>query len=300
MGRGNFGDHAPASFSGSLPSTLLREEPVEDEVKRLAATKETIRELFAKSGNRCAFPGCRHLIIDEAGNFVAQICHIEAAQEGGQRFREGMSNEERRHVSNLMLMCYAHHVVTNDIERYPVERLRQMKADHEGKYTNAAEVIWRSIVDRTTTQSVAFATSLRRMHDVMKWGLTDDQLLESFVEFDEFQKRLCQLPQTTRELLLVLVNRAGEPERPTQVMSTPHEEVRRACGIGKQKLISHVETLVRYNIARSDHEEMLQPKMYLRPLGSGWPVWRDLRTFCTVTGITLQDILVELRLNLLD
>src|SRR4051812_38825563 len=86
--------------------------------KRLAPTPETLRELFLKSGNRCAFPGCTALLMDEDGTFIAQLCHIEAAELGGERFNLHMSNEQRRAVSNLMLMCYPHHRITNDVSRY--------------------------------------------------------------------------------------------------------------------------------------------------------------------------------------
>ena len=57
-------------------------------------------QLFAHSGNVCAFPGCNHPLIDRHGNFVAEVCHTEAAEPGGQRFNTGMSNEDRRHRDN--------------------------------------------------------------------------------------------------------------------------------------------------------------------------------------------------------
>jgi hypothetical protein len=39
------------------------------------------------------------------GVFIGQLCHIEAAEEGGQRFNERMTNEERRAFENLLLLC---------------------------------------------------------------------------------------------------------------------------------------------------------------------------------------------------
>ena len=55
-------------------------------------------------------------MIDDDGTFVGQVCHIEAAEKGGERFNEKQTNEERRNFANLMLMCYDHHRVTNDVE----------------------------------------------------------------------------------------------------------------------------------------------------------------------------------------
>ena len=78
-------------------------------VRRLEPTKSVLRELFLKSGNECAFPSCHHKIISSDGTFLAQICHIEAALENGERFNPNQTNKERRAFDNLMLMCYAHH-----------------------------------------------------------------------------------------------------------------------------------------------------------------------------------------------
>lgn len=87
--------------------------------KRLAPTTKTLRELFAKSGNQCAFPDCEHPLIDEDHNFVANVCHIEDALPGG-RFNNKMTDEERRSYENLILFCYQHHKKTDNILKYSV------------------------------------------------------------------------------------------------------------------------------------------------------------------------------------
>ena len=64
--------------------------------------------------------------MDEEGNFVGEICHIEAAKMGGERFRAEMSDEEnRRSFENLLLLCHRHHVVTYNLQKYPVRYLRR-------------------------------------------------------------------------------------------------------------------------------------------------------------------------------
>src|SRR5690349_10429578 len=102
--------------------------------KRLEPTKTTVRQLFAHTGNRCAYENCEHELIDAAGNFVAEICHIRAALPAGERFDASMTNDERRAPNNLMLMCHRHHVVTDDVTLYPVERMEQIKASHEAAF----------------------------------------------------------------------------------------------------------------------------------------------------------------------
>lgn len=105
-------------------------------VKRQAPTADTVRRLFLLSGNQCAFPGCNHPIITGDGTYVGELCHICAAEEGGERFDHKQDNEDRRQFDNLLLLCRDHHVVTNDVVEYPVERMRKMKADHECRFTN--------------------------------------------------------------------------------------------------------------------------------------------------------------------
>jgi hypothetical protein len=105
-------------------------------VKRLTPTRRTLRELYLKSGNQCAFPGCTHVMIDSNGSMVGQICHIEAAEKGGQRFNKQQTNEQRRHLSNLLLLCYGHHIITNDVSEYTPDRMRQIKLEHEDKFTD--------------------------------------------------------------------------------------------------------------------------------------------------------------------
>lgn len=48
--------------------------------KRLVPTKDVLRELYLKSGNQCAFPYCVRPMMNSDGEFVGQICHIEAAE----------------------------------------------------------------------------------------------------------------------------------------------------------------------------------------------------------------------------
>jgi len=95
-----------------------------EKVKRLSPNTRTLRELYLKSGNQCAYPECCNLIVNDEGEFIGQICHIEAAEEGGPRFNSNQTNENRRTYVNLMLMCYEHHKVTDDVKKFTVSMLK--------------------------------------------------------------------------------------------------------------------------------------------------------------------------------
>ena len=103
---------------------------------RLDPTIKTVKKLFALSGNICAFPSCQTKMVDENGNVLGQICHIEAAETNGERYNTNQNDEERRSFDNLILLCANDHVVTNDVTTYTVPVLQKMKKDHESGHQN--------------------------------------------------------------------------------------------------------------------------------------------------------------------
>lgn len=95
-------------------------------MRRLAIKVDVLKALFARSGNQCAFPGCTQPLINAKNKYIGQLCHIEAASRGGERYNPDGNDEHRRRFENLVLLCYRHHVETNDVDEYPVERLLEI------------------------------------------------------------------------------------------------------------------------------------------------------------------------------
>jgi len=105
-------------------------------------TPNTIKRLFALSGNCCAYNhdgnNCQVQIVQASSqDLITQICHIEAAEPGGQRFNPYSNDDYRRSFANLVLLCPNHHKVTDDIITYTPEVLLKMKTDHEAKMLKA-------------------------------------------------------------------------------------------------------------------------------------------------------------------
>lgn len=74
---------------------------------RKAPKIDVIKKLCILSKNQCAFPGCHHTILNENGEYIAQLCHIEAAEKGGERYNENQTDEER----NLICYFYVMHII---------------------------------------------------------------------------------------------------------------------------------------------------------------------------------------------
>lgn len=106
--------------------------------KARAYTDPTIKKLFAYSGNRCAAPGCsRTVIARDDITVVAKICHIEAASPNGARYNASMTDEERCHFDNLILLCDECHSIIDNKEtesHYTVDLLKSWKKNHESTY----------------------------------------------------------------------------------------------------------------------------------------------------------------------
>lgn len=97
----------------------------------------TVKRLHLLSGNECAAPDCKRLLIaKDEETVVSKICHIEAAGKDGPRYNSLMTDDDRRHFNNLILLCDEHHsIVDNKANEalYPVELLKEWKRNHENK-----------------------------------------------------------------------------------------------------------------------------------------------------------------------
>lgn len=100
-------------------------------MSRLQLKSSVIKRLFALSGNRCAFPGCKNELVSKSGIIIGEICHIEAAEPGGERYNPNSNDEYRRSFDNLLLMCPIHHKTTNNVDDYPSQKLQEIKSNHE-------------------------------------------------------------------------------------------------------------------------------------------------------------------------
>jgi tetratricopeptide (TPR) repeat protein len=107
---------------------------VNSNMARKAPKLAVIRRLFALSGNECTFPDCSKRLIDEDDEFMGEVCHIEAAEPLGQRYNKLQNDEQRRSFENLILFCFEHHKKTDNIVKFPVEKLKEMKAAHERSF----------------------------------------------------------------------------------------------------------------------------------------------------------------------
>lgn len=102
----------------------------------LEPTLSTVKTLFALSCNVCAIPACEMKLADPAWRGVqADIAHIHGKRPSAPRYDPSMTDDDRRSFDNLLLVCPNHHRLIDLLnpDDYTAERLRQIKATHEGR-----------------------------------------------------------------------------------------------------------------------------------------------------------------------
>lgn len=269
---------------------------MQEKPKRLAPTKEVLRELYLKSGNLCAYPGCHNVMCDEAGNFIGQICHIEAAEEGGERFNPHMTNEERRAAGNLMLMCYEHHVVTNNVAEYPVSRLKQMKKAHEDKFSGIIQKMRNSVVDYGITDTFKESKACQALCTNCSY----EENRENSKVLNKLLHRMTDLPIETRTLLGIMASRSFEDWQHDCIV--PLHEIAAATGKEESYILCHIEILKRRGL-------ISEPEAYenegafctlYSDAETDWSYWNDIRDFCKRTDIAIDRICVDLDFSVFD
>lgn len=259
---------APAAGSGVTGS---------GEPKRLKPTPDTLRELFALSGNLCAFAGCTHILIDAMGSFVGQIAHIEGVK--GERFNAEMSNEERRAPSNLILLCYGHHVETNDESVWTVEKMSEMKARHEERFRRPEIVILNGLRDWSQATELRLPRNLDRLARVLDIPVGAEQW-EALVPYLE---RYRKVPMHTRKFLgevverMVLLDPDGMVDYSGNYASIPFEDTMLAFNCSPEAMHGYCDALDVHNLGSAD-EGFDRPEIRIRDAG-GFAFWVNVAMF---------------------
>lgn len=282
--------------------------PNDDEPKRKAHTKEVLRELFAKSGNMCAWQGCPRVMIKADGKFVGQICHIEGVK--GERFRADMSNDDRAAVANLMLLCYEHHIETNDESVWTVDRLKRMKSDHEALFTDPEIQIYQAYIDRSARRPLNKAKSGKRFCDVLGWSIEPIHLRETIADINDLFERVEKLDLQSRLFVVAVVERAWRVRNTANVNNRSGHLLLRwddfadVTGECEESIVKRLGALEAHGLGSHDQMEIGDHDVYAiklyRTRHGQWDFWSALAEFAEKSGEKLEPIIIDLDLSRLD
>ena len=267
--------------------------------KRLDPTPSTIKKLFAYSGNQCTIPDCREFLVDETGAMLGKIAHIHAAEKGSARFREDMTNEQRRAFDNLMLVCGKHHDIIDypeNVETYKPEVLRKYKAEHEGRFRSAERQLIEQVTDTTQATLPTYPRTMRRIGEVL--GVSE--MIDRDEEIDgirSFIDSLKELPLEQRDFAVKLAIRMRRQDAAKLLV----EDVTGAFQIGTTKLQNHMRVLDHHGLGGinegHNHREYFVELWDRKPGGNPWI---EMLEFCDQTSVSIDTLVYDLDFSQYD
>lgn len=139
---------------------------------RKELTKQQVKLLLPLTRNKCAMhnigPSCDQYQLVRGDTFYGEFAHICAAEEGGERWVESMSDDDsngeennRNGIQNIIVLCPNHHTIIDKKNNgYSIERLREIKAQHEGQDAPVTDNISETAVDNALSVANATITNL--------------------------------------------------------------------------------------------------------------------------------------------
>jgi hypothetical protein len=279
--------------------------------KRLQPLPDTLRRLYTLSGNQCAYPQCCKLMFNDQGNFVGQICHIEAASPGGERFNPNMTNESRRAYDNLMLMCYEHHIETNKVQIYPVRKMKEIKSLHEEAVNSyidgVVQKMQSSITDVTSLASVITITSLANLYiEVYGKDTREKEFIdEDVTAFNSAIKKLSRLSPDAKKIFALSLDRAHYEENlygglnKEKIFVDPNE-MQRATKLNSRDLYQIFQEIDRAGFLSFDTLDNGLPVFWIFIQGTEANLWEMIRQFCYKKSFNIVDMVDNLDFSVLD
>lgn len=273
--------------------------------KRLKPLPETLRELFLLSGNECAMPGCKTVLIDESGTMIGEVAHIAAAKPDGARFDKNMTNEERRAAQNLLLLCASHHSqVDGKDSGFTTRQLIAIKESHEKRF----RAVERSILKRFETQfpdstdeiNPTKPETLSGFRTVFQNSLSDGDAEIVSKQLGEFSERLGRVPLKHRDFMCQVIKRCASLGKwQDDVASLTCNDVAEALQISHYKLKNIISGLDEYNVGSLGENMNNQPTVDLHS-PSDYVGWGSIYDYCQERGIELERFVIDVQFGLLD
>ena len=106
--------------------------------------KPTFGKILAfKSGNLCAFPGCKQKLAIDGNNIsgasiLGEMAHIAGEKLGAERYDATMTPDQRNGLGNLIYLCPTHHTqIDKPGNTYKVDVITSWKVEHESRIDQA-------------------------------------------------------------------------------------------------------------------------------------------------------------------
>lgn len=175
-----------------------------------------------------------------------------------------------------------------------------MKKDHEDKFSGIIQKMSNSIMDYGKVDHYTTSKMCHKLSTVLGYGCSDEENAENSKILNEVLNKLIDVPIETRCLLAIMVSRSF-PDRLGNC-NIPLHEVEAAICKDSSYMLMQIDMLKRRGlISEPDADEYGCPFCVLYgDFESGWNYWNDIREFCRKTGISTNEICVNLNFSLFD
>lgn len=182
------------------------------------------------------------------------------------------------------------HYAEDDLERI-VNLLKRL----DGDAVDRASVGVRSITDLSKVETPIEAKTLERFLKGTPVKLAVEEVESTRKDLNSVLSRLAELPKRSRELLVVLVKRAHANRSSSYSHKISIQEVVNATGEKWADVLKELKVLDDHNFIMGEDDTI-----YLRAWADCWDVYDEVKRFCDEYKISLEDIVVGLRFDLLD
>ena len=285
------------------------------QAKRLTPASDVLRKLFLLSGNNCAIPECKCIIVDNSGVMIGRICHIEAAMPDGARFNSEQSNDQRRGFDNLILLCANHHAQIDDVKtknKWTVDRLKLIKREHEDIYRGVDTTLQKAFEtgysDITNNVSPTIAKTFEKFNQIMLRAIKTEVLEDSEtkkacrLQINQYIKNASKATEKERKFLLAVINRAKKLGQLSDSCSIPVTDVKSCLQISHNEMSRLGDAIKLYGVGDFDLVGKGDADVYCVNVRSpsDYVSWHDLMTFCEHAHIELASFVVHLDFQQLD
>ncbi len=261
-------------------------------------------------------PKCKNVIIDSRGVMVGRICHIEGALKESARFNAKQTNEQRRALSNLLLLCSPHHTQIDSKQyekKWTLAKLRKIKENHERQFREVGETLQRafesSFVDSTEALEPTLPDTFTELTDAVPECAMDEREADKCRdEIKKFLGKMKLVPDMERKFMLGVIKRSirlGPPSDPhhfgANYVLVDADDIHSALNISRNKIQMLGSALKRYSVGDFDlYHTPDEDRYHVRVSNpSHYVTWYDIAAFCEGTGEQLEDFVLHLKFGLL-
>jgi hypothetical protein len=161
-------------------------------------------------------------------------------------------------------MCHKHHVETDDVSIWTVEKMRELKAAHEGQFEEAVEQITQAAIHDITKEIVTYEPlTLARLNTAAGWSNSPAEL-QGTLEHNVLPllARLGKLVPDLRAILLIIVEHGEDRGEDVGITTFALEQI---TGRGPGELWPHLHTLQARGFTSVDEDPITTEPAGSRP-----------------------------------